>query len=128
MADIRITNSHPAEDMHDERRRAAEVFAEELRAEGLDVDLDMTERVPGIYRMSLMESTAIFIGNTVATALVTATADDLYAKAKRMLHGRRKAKKDAGGGPGGHLGFVIYGPDGDVLRRWSTKEDDADPS
>jgi hypothetical protein len=56
----------------------------------------------------------------VATALITNLTNDLYAKAKQLLLDR-KAK---GGRP--NKGFVIYGPDGKVLRRWDTKNGDRD--
>jgi hypothetical protein len=107
--------------MQDERRSAAEAFAEDLRATaGVSVDLEVTERQPGRYGLGPIEWTGIFIGTTVATSLITNLTNDLYAKAKQMLLDR-KAK-----GRSRDAGFVIYGPDGKVLCRWDTENGDQD--
>lgn len=115
-ADIRIAIGRAYEVMQDERRTAAEAFAEDLRATaGVSVDLEVTERQPGRHGLGPIEWTGIFIGTTVATSLITNLTNDLYAKAKQMLLDR-KAK-----GRSRDTGFVIYGPDGKVLCRWDTK-------
>ena len=117
-ADVRIAIGRAYEVVQDERRIATEVFTEDLRATGLSVDLEITERQPGRVGLGPVEWTAIFIGTTVATSLVTNLTNDLYAKAKQMLLDR-KAK---GGRP--NKGFVIFGPDGKPLRRWDSQNGD----
>ncbi len=123
-ADVRIAIGKLYEEMSDERRAAAVALAEELRATGVSVNLEITEREPGRVGLGPIEWTAIFIGTTVATTLITNLTNDLYAKVKQMLLDR-KAK---GGRP--NKGFVIYGPDGEPLRRWDSRggdhEEDAD--
>ncbi len=84
-ADIRIAIGKAYEAMQDERRLATEAFTEDLRATGLSVDLEITERQPGRVGLGPIEWTAIFVGPTVATSLVTNLTNDLYAKAKQML-------------------------------------------
>ena len=122
-AQVRISVGKAYEVMHDERRWAAEGLAKELRQTGLDVELEIIEYVPGRRGLGPMEWTAIFIGTNVAIALINALTQDLYQRAKDMLRSRRKAK----GGKGVHLGFKIYGPKNEVLREWTTKEDDDKP-
>jgi hypothetical protein len=121
-ADVRISIGKPYENVSDERRQATEALAEDLvAATGLSVDLEVIERVPKRYGLGPGEWTAIFIGTTVATTLITKVTDDLYEKAKqwfseRMAKGEGRTKK----------GFVIYGPDGKSLRRWDTENGDHD--
>jgi hypothetical protein len=118
-ADVRIAIGKAYEVMQDERRTATEAFAEDLRAAaGVSVDLEVTEYQPGRYGLGPIEWTAIFIGTTVATSLITNLTNDLYAKAKKLLLDR-KAK-----GARREMGFIIYGPDGKELYRWDTKHDD----
>jgi hypothetical protein len=107
--------------MSDERRATAEGFAELIRESGLSVELEITGYKPGRRALTPVEWTAIFIGTNVATGLVSNLTNDLYQAAKRMLTTRRHAKERAGQ-PRRQLGFVIYGPDGEELRRWTTAE------
>lgn len=120
--DVWISIGKPYEVMQDERRVATEAFAEALRATGITVDLEIIEREPGVCGLGPIEWTAIFIGTTVATSLITSLTNDLYEKAKQMLL-ERKAKS---GRP--NKGFVIYGPDGKELRRWDTQNGDHEPN
>jgi hypothetical protein len=120
--DVRISIGKPYENVSDERRHATEALAEDLgTVTGLSVDLEVIERVPKRYGLGPVEWTAIFIGTTVATTLITKVTEDLYEKAKQWFS-ERKAKGE------GRLdkGFVIYGPDGKPLRRWDTTNGDHD--
>ncbi len=105
--------------MSEDRRIATEAFAAELRRKGLSVDVDVTEYVPGRRGLGPVEWTGIFIGTTVATSIISGITDDLYQKAKDFLRYRKKHKI---GRP--NTGFTIYGPNGEELRKWTTKEDD----
>jgi len=118
-AEVRIAIGRAYEVMQEERRTATLGFAEDLRAStGLNVELEITEYQPGRKGLGPVEWTAIFIGSNVAASLISNLTRDLYEKAKKLLLDR-KAK---GGRP--NKGFVIYGPDGKVLRRWDTKNGD----
>ena len=87
-ADVRISIGKPYENVSDERRHATEELAEDLvAATGLSVDLEVIERVPKRYGLGPVEWTAIFIGTTVATTLITKVTEDLYEKAERMVLG-----------------------------------------
>ena len=44
--------------------------------------------------------------------------------AKDHLRSRRRAKVKEKGSPGRHLGFTSYGPNGEELSKWDTREDD----
>lgn len=121
-ADVRISIGKPYENVSDERRHATEELAEDLvAATGLSVDLEVIERVPKRYGLGPVEWTAIFIGTTVATTLITKVTEDLYEKAKQWFS-ERKAKAEGRA----KKGFVIYGPDGKPLRRWDTEDGDHD--
>lgn len=118
-ADVRIAIGKAYEVVQDERRTATEEFAEELRSTtGVSVDLEVTERQLGRYGLGPIEWTSIFIGTTVATSLITNLTNDLYAKAKQLLLGRKTKGQQR------VMGFVIYGPDGKELCRWDTKQGD----
>ena len=117
-ADIRISIGSPTENVPDERREATETLAADLGAiTGLDVDLEVIERVPRRYGLGLVEWTAIYIGVKVADTLIEKVTSDLYEKAKQWFSER---KEKGEGRP--NKGFVIYGPDGKPLRRWDTKK------
>ncbi len=123
--DVRIRAGRAYEVMQDERRWATEGFAKELRQLGLDVDLEIVEYVPGRRGLGPIEWTEIFVGTTVATSIITNLANDLYQRAKDMLRSRRKANKAAGRGRH-NLGFTIYGPKGEELRKWTTNDNNED--
>jgi hypothetical protein len=124
VSDLRIEIGYRYEPMSDERRSAAQEFASELRSCGLDVELEIVGYKPGRRSLSPIDWTSIFIGTTVATTVIGNVTTDLYNRAKRMLV-ERKRSKEPGLIPGRPLGFVIYGPRGEELRRWTTADDDA---
>ena len=103
--------------MQPERRAATEQLAEQLQTEGLSVDLTIVERDPTKYGLTQIEWTFI-------TIAATKLFDEVYDAAKRMLLARRQAKKDATGNEGRHLGVTIYGPDGEPLKTWDTRDED----
>lgn len=121
-ADVRIAIGHFYEVVHPERRVATQELAESVReATGVTVDVEVTEYERGYYGLGPVEWTAIFIGQSVASTVIGNLTNKLYAKAKQMLLARR-AKGD--GRP--RTGFVIYGPNGEELKRWDTSRDDED--
>jgi hypothetical protein len=121
-ADIRISIGKPYENVSDERREVTEGLAEDFReVTGMSVELEVIEYRPKRYGLGLIEWTAIYIGVKVADTLIEQVTSDLYEKAKKML-ADRKAKSE--GRP--NKGFVIYGPDGEPLRQWDTKNGDRD--
>ncbi len=117
-AQVRISAGKAYENMSDERRWATEGLARELRQLGLDVDLEIIERIPKRMGLGPIEWTAIFIGQSVAAALISSVVNDMYQRAKDMLRSRRRA------GEVRQMGFRIYGPKGEVLEEWTTKEDE----
>jgi hypothetical protein len=121
-ADVRISIGKAYENVSDERREATETLAEDLSTvTGLSVDLEVIERVPKRSGLGPIEWTAIYIGVKVADTLIEKVTSDLYAKAKQWFTDR----KDKGEGRP-NKGFVIYGPDGEPLRRWDTENGDHD--
>ncbi len=117
MTQVRIVAGTTYEVMHDERRQASERLASELRKAGFEVDLEIIDYAPGRRGLGAVEWTLIFIGTNVAVSLINSLTSDLYQGAKDMLQKRRKNKR------AGTLGFRIYGPNGEVLREWTTSED-----
>jgi hypothetical protein len=103
--------------MHLARRAATERLAERLRGGGLSVDLTIVERDPSKYGLTQVEWTFI----TIATAKLF---NETFDAAKRMLLARRAAKKADTGNAGRHLGVTIYGPDGEPLKTWDTRDDE----
>ncbi|HEX4466966.1 MAG TPA: hypothetical protein VH025_07250 [Solirubrobacteraceae bacterium] len=123
--DVLIKAGHTYEVMHDERRWATAGLARELRGLGLNVDLEITEYVPGRRGLGLVEWTEMYIGMKVADSLISAITGDVYEKTKTMLRDRMAAKKRRRKGKSGRkMGFKIYGPNGDEIQSWTTKEDD----
>lgn len=118
-ADIRISAGKAYEVMHAERRWAPEGLARELRQLGLDVDLEIIEYVPKRRGLGPIEWTAIFVGEAIAQALIGSVVDDVYQRAKDMLRARR-----ASGRSRKKLGVKIYGPKGEVLKEWTTDDDE----
>jgi hypothetical protein len=100
----------------------AEALADELGVEGLEVELEVIGYTPGRRALSAVEWTSIFIGTNVATTVIANLTTDLYNRTKRMLI-ERKQSKEPGLLPGRTLGFVIYGPHGEEIRRWTTEGD-----
>ena len=97
-------------------------FADYIRASlGVTVDLEITERQQGRVGLGPVEWTATSVGTDGRDhPHHQPTGNDLYEKAKQLLR-ERKAN-----GRKRSMGFVIYGPDGKELRRWSTDEDERD--
>jgi hypothetical protein len=81
------------------------------------VDVEIIEYVPGSYGLTQVEWTALTI---VATKLF----DEVYDRTKHMLIERRHAKKETDGSGGRHLGLIIYGPDGEQLKSWDTRDEE----
>ncbi len=115
--DVHIHIGRAYEVMHEERRLATAQFAEELRASGLAAEVEVTEYVPGRRGLTPVEWTFIGIGTAKAVDLVVDGA-------KALLRRRREAKRATEGSPGRDLGFIIYGPDGEKLREWTTREEE----
>jgi hypothetical protein len=122
MSELRMEIGNRYEPMSDERREAAQELVDELSRDGFDVELEIVGYKPGRRALSPVEWTSIFIGTNVATTLVVNITTDVYNRMKRMLL-QRKRSKSADLFPGRPLGFVIYGPRGEELRRWTTEEE-----
>jgi hypothetical protein len=122
MAAVRIRAGHPSEVMHDERRADVQALARSVGAMGNDVELDIVERVEGRLGLTLVEWVFMFVGSSVSGAIINNVTSDLYDAAKRWARERHRKKKATGGGR--PIGFVIYGPAGEELRSWDTREDD----
>jgi len=125
VADIRVRVGRASEIVHDEHRADVEDFVRRLRDDGRDVDLEVIEYLPGRRGVTWVEWLAIFVGSGVGSALVNNVTNDLYNVAKAWARRRLRKKRDQSESGGARpTGFVIYGPDGEELRRWDTREDD----
>jgi ABC-type transport system substrate-binding protein len=112
--------------MQDDRRAATEAFVEQLRASGIDVALEIVERDTTKYGLTFVEWTWVFLGAPLWAGFAGKMGSDLYDGLKQFLRERRAAREKERGSPGRPMGFVIYGPDSEVLRQWDTREDDED--
>ena len=117
MAEVTIRAGHPSEVMQPERRAATERLADQLRASGHSVELVMVERDPSKFGLTQVEWTLITI---VATKLF----DEVFDATRRMLLARREARKESTRSAGRHLGCILYGPDGEILGQWDTRDDE----
>lgn len=122
MSALRIEIGNRYEPMSDERRAAAQELVDKLGRDGFDVELEILGYRPRRRALSPVEWTSIFIGTNVATTLIAHVTTDVYNRTKRMLIQRRRSKSPELF-PGRPLGFVIYGPRGQELRRWTTEEE-----
>lgn len=67
----------------------------------------------------------ISVGSGVGGAMVNDVTHDLYSPAKGWARRRLRKKQDESeAGRVRPIGFVIYGPDGEELRRWDTRDDE----
>jgi hypothetical protein len=117
VADITIHAGHPSEVMQPDRRAATVRLAEQLRASGHSVELEIVERDPSKYGLTQVEWTII-------TIAATKLFDEVFDATKGMLLARREAKKEAVGSAGRQLGCILYGPDGEILRQWDTRDEE----
>lgn len=125
MADIQLRIGRASEIVQDEHRADVEAFVRQLRDDGRDVELEVVEYVPGRRGVTWVEWLTIFVGSGVGGALVNNVTNDLYNTAKAWARRRPRRKQDESDSGGARpIGFVIYGPDGEELRRWDTREDD----
>jgi len=125
VADIQVRVGRASEIVQDEHRADVEAFVRQLRDDGRDVELEVIEYVPGRRGVTWVEWLTIFVGSGVGGALVNNVTNDLYNAAKAWARRRLRRKQDeSDSGRARPIGFVIYGPDGEELRRWDTREDD----
>ena len=120
---MRIEIGNRYEPMSDERRAASQELVDELGRAGFEVELEILGYKPGRRALSPVEWTSIFIGTNVATTLIAKVTTDVYNRTKRMLSQRKRSDVPQLF-PGRPLGFVIYGPRGEELRRWTTDDED----
>ena len=88
--------------MRHERLAALKDLSPRLRSGGNDVDLQITDRVPGRVGVSFnqAEDVAIFIGGGVANVVLSRFTDDLYERVKLWAIARFHKKEEANtGGP-----------------------------
>ena len=128
MSDIRVRIGRPTEVVHLEHHADAEAFVGELRQSGLEVgELEVVEYGGG-RGVVRVEWIFIFLGPEVASSLISDVTDDLYAAAKKWARRRYHRKKSEGESRSRPVGFLIYGPDGKELRKWTMLDDKASES
>ena len=81
----------------------------------------MAEYVPRRVGLGPIEWTAIFIGTTVATTLITSVAQDYYQRGRACSVDGASARPSRGS-VAGASGSRSTGR-GEVLRKWTTDED-----
>ena len=120
---ITIRAGRPTEIMRPDRRADIEELAKEFAKVG-DVDIQITDYVPGRRGLSWPEAVGIYLAGQISASVVPTVLEDIYAGAKKWARKRfeRKAKDSLDGNPRPET-FTIYGPDGEVLRTWTIHRD-----
>jgi hypothetical protein len=107
--------------MQPERRADLEVLSAQLRSAGIDVDLQITEYVPGRRGVGFNqpEAIAFYVLGVVAQTLIANMTEDIFDRAKKWAAARFR-RKVAVNPDGLHKPetFTIYGPDDKVLKTW----------
>jgi hypothetical protein len=97
-------------------------LALELRSLGHEVELSVTEYVPGRRGIAWAEAFWLYIVAATSATLMPLVVTDLYEAAKRWSRSRYEAKRRQGGiRPRAEM-FVIFGPDGNPIKRWKIDE------
>ena len=120
MPQILIRAGRATEIMRPERRSDLDELVSRLRSEGMVVDLQLTEHIPGRRGIVWGESVAIYIAGAASGAVISNIVGDIYKQAKSWAAARFKKKQEASGENGNPRpeSFTILGPDGKVLRTW----------
>lgn len=117
---------------HPERKAAIGDLRHMLGTDGVDVDVEITDYVPGCVGLPppwTPEDIAIYIGSGIGSGLIGAITTDIYNKAKRwavaLYQSKRLKAREDGRDEDRVKGerFVIYGPDGQILKTWTVDKD-----
>src|SRR5262249_44614772 len=115
-----------------EREAALRELHSSLCQGGLNVGFEITHYVPGRRGLPppwVPEEVAIFIGSSVGSGLIADLVTDVYNRAKPWARRRYERKRKDAEGAGKNADqvkgerFIIYGPDGDVLKSWTIDKD-----
>lgn len=115
-----------------EREAAIGDLRDMLGHGGINVEMEITHYVPGRRGLpppGTPEDIAIYIGGGVGSGLIAAITADIYNKVKRwalrQFESKRIKARDAGRDENSAKGerFVIYGPDGRILKTWTVDKD-----
>jgi hypothetical protein len=116
-----------------ERQADLEDLASTLRSTGAEVELRITEYVPGRRGVTWAEQVLIYLSGIATGTLVPRVVEDLYELAKGWA--RKRFQKKMEESPIGYHRpehFRIYGPDGKVLKSWTIdkngEREETDPS
>lgn len=124
MVEIVIRVGSATEIVNEDRLADVKDLASEVAATGNLVQLEVVEYVPGQRGLTYVELVFIYIGIKAGDALISSLTNELFETAKAWAHRRAERKsKEPADRP---IGFVIYGPDGKVLRQWDTRDDGGD--
>ncbi len=124
MPQLVIKAGRPSEVTSPERRAVLRALRSSLAAGGADVDLEITDYISGRRGLSWSETVEIFIGASVGGTVLTAVTNDIYHQVKlwALERYRQKRRRGTGANPRPEQ-FTIYGPDGEVLKRWKVDTD-----
>jgi len=96
-----------------------------LRTAGISADVEITKYVPGRTGISFNqpEAVAFYIAGAMSSSVLSANANDLYQHAKTSASARFSKKvRENPNGLHRPEEFTIYGPDGEVLKKWSVDD------
>ncbi len=105
-----------------ERRAALDQLMGTIREAGYTVDLEITPYVPGRRGIAWAEAVWIYIAAQGSAVLVPRVLADVYEAAKHWARKRYEDKQAHAVNPSPET-FVIYGPDGEVLKTWTVNQE-----
>jgi hypothetical protein len=119
MPQIIVRAGRASEVTSPERREALMELRGRLATGGADVDLEVTEYIPGQRGVTWSETVGLFIAGAVGGGLLANVTKDIYDQAKAWALDRftKKQAENPNGNPRPES-FTIYGPDGEVLKTW----------
>lgn len=124
MAQLLIKAGRPSEVTSAERRHDLEALRAQLAVGGADVDLEIAEYVPGQRGLTWGETVSLFVVASVGGAILVNITNDVYSQTKSWALARFRRKHAANpSGKSRPESFIIYGPDGQVLKRWRVDEE-----
>lgn len=121
MAEVLVRAGRKSEVVSPERRQRLGELADLLRSDGHDVEVEITEYVPGRRGVAFPEFVYVYIAGPAAGAVAVKVVSDVYDAARAWARKQWAAKQPpeptdtTNGRP---EVVLLYGPDGEVIKRW----------
>lgn len=120
MADLVIATGKPYLVTNPERRASVNELGRQIASLGIEVEVEVVEYEPGRRGISpnMPETIGIFIGSGISGAVLDRLTNALIDRLKNWAGERYHKKKSSSTTFMKGEEFIIYGPDGEVLKTW----------